>query len=173
MWSLTTYSAVTRTRVLTGSGKAEMRVRRTVSWFFFFQAEDGIRDGRVTGVQTCALPIYTVELARPGRVRTQITFNGQSFIQAYDGSTAWTVNPFGGSGAPEALPPAAAANVIAGGDFEGALVDYARKGNRVVLAGTDTADGKPAWKLVVTLPSGLVDNYYIDAASFLETKWEG
>src|SRR6267154_5677328 len=27
--------------------------------FFFFQAEDGIRDGRVTGVQTCALPIST------------------------------------------------------------------------------------------------------------------
>src|SRR6266487_4563491 len=28
-------------------------------YFFFFQAEDGIRDGRVTGVQTCALPIFT------------------------------------------------------------------------------------------------------------------
>src|SRR6266487_5277025 len=28
-----------------------------MSLFFFFQAEDGIRDGRVTGVQTCALPI--------------------------------------------------------------------------------------------------------------------
>src|SRR5437870_12547302 len=27
-------------------------------FFFFFQAEDGIRDGHVTGVQTCALPIY-------------------------------------------------------------------------------------------------------------------
>src|SRR5947208_6770616 len=26
--------------------------------FFFFQAEDGIRDDLVTGVQTCALPIY-------------------------------------------------------------------------------------------------------------------
>src|SRR5437868_13660976 len=26
-------------------------------WFFFFQAEDGIRDRNVTGVQTCALPI--------------------------------------------------------------------------------------------------------------------
>src|SRR5437764_12432722 len=26
--------------------------------FFFFQAEDGIRDTSVTGVQTCALPIY-------------------------------------------------------------------------------------------------------------------
>src|SRR5256885_5577688 len=28
--------------------------------FFFFQAEDGIRDYKVTGVQTCALPIYVV-----------------------------------------------------------------------------------------------------------------
>src|SRR5260370_21356429 len=28
-----------------------------VSIFFFFQAEDGIRDSSVTGVQTCALPI--------------------------------------------------------------------------------------------------------------------
>src|SRR5437764_5282841 len=28
-------------------------------FFFFFQAEDGIRDTSVTGVQTCALPIYT------------------------------------------------------------------------------------------------------------------
>src|SRR5207245_2409757 len=27
-------------------------------FFFFFQAEDGIRDATVTGVQTCALPIY-------------------------------------------------------------------------------------------------------------------
>src|SRR2546426_5352903 len=26
-------------------------------WFFFFQAKDGIRDYKVTGVQTCALPI--------------------------------------------------------------------------------------------------------------------
>src|SRR5947208_17134709 len=31
-------------------------------FFFFFQAEDGIRDDLVTGVQTCALPIY---LAKP------------------------------------------------------------------------------------------------------------
>src|SRR2546426_5791010 len=34
----------------------------TVSYyffFFFFQAEDGIRDYKVTGVQTCALPIFT------------------------------------------------------------------------------------------------------------------
>src|SRR2546426_7588862 len=32
-------------------------VVRHISFFFFFQAEDGIRDYKVTGVQTCALPI--------------------------------------------------------------------------------------------------------------------
>src|SRR4051794_41839332 len=31
--------------------------RKRRGLLFFFQAEDGIRDGRVTGVQTCALPI--------------------------------------------------------------------------------------------------------------------
>src|SRR2546430_4690965 len=31
---------------------------RTPLWFFFFQAEAGIRDLTVTGVQTCALPIW-------------------------------------------------------------------------------------------------------------------
>src|SRR6267143_5184572 len=31
---------------------------------FFFQAEDGIRDGTVTGVQTCALPILDAALAQ-------------------------------------------------------------------------------------------------------------
>src|SRR5207247_7251001 len=34
------------------------RIVITISFIFFFQAEDGIRDPLVTGVQTCALPIY-------------------------------------------------------------------------------------------------------------------
>src|SRR2546422_3844161 len=32
--------------------------------FFFFQAEDGIRDVAVTGVQTCALPIFTIQAGK-------------------------------------------------------------------------------------------------------------
>src|SRR5437762_6893220 len=36
-------------------------LRVVVFVFFFFQAEDGIRDTSVTGVQTCALPIFYVE----------------------------------------------------------------------------------------------------------------
>src|SRR2546426_923865 len=34
-------------------------------FFFFFQAEDGIRDYKVTGVQTCALPICPLRPRRP------------------------------------------------------------------------------------------------------------
>src|SRR5256885_5755139 len=37
---------------------------------FFFQAEDGIRDYKVTGVQTCALPIYRTERHGADRVDT-------------------------------------------------------------------------------------------------------
>src|SRR5256885_6706967 len=35
----------------------ERRRGQSIGFFFFFQAEDGIRDYKVTGVQTCALPI--------------------------------------------------------------------------------------------------------------------
>src|SRR5260221_8673896 len=42
-----------------------MRRSRASSWlFFFFQAEDGIRDHCVTGVQTCALPISSCAIHR-------------------------------------------------------------------------------------------------------------
>src|SRR2546430_13250688 len=39
-------------------------LRFFIIFFFFFQAEDGIRDLTVTGVQTCALPILAVYLER-------------------------------------------------------------------------------------------------------------
>src|SRR5437764_7013998 len=44
----------------------DINIRRFPScefFFFFFQAEDGIRDTSVTGVQTCALPISTTKSA--------------------------------------------------------------------------------------------------------------
>src|SRR5215467_13833352 len=39
-----------------------------MGYFFFFQAEDGIRDYKVTGVQTCALPIFSGATVRVGTV---------------------------------------------------------------------------------------------------------
>src|SRR3712207_7619562 len=43
---------------------------------FFFQAEDGIRDIGVTGVQTCALPIYIIK-AIYDKPTANIILNGQ------------------------------------------------------------------------------------------------
>src|SRR3989454_7266960 len=50
--------------------------------FFFFQAEDGIRDYKVTGVQTCALPISRrhVHAADPTRVRA-FTLRGTPLLR--------------------------------------------------------------------------------------------
>src|SRR5256885_3365951 len=43
---------------MVGYGTRHNRLTLSATIFFFFQAEDGIRDYKVTGVQTCALPIY-------------------------------------------------------------------------------------------------------------------
>src|SRR2546421_891022 len=43
--------------VRSGLGSSTLAAARRCVFFFFFQAEDGIRDLIVTGVQTCALPI--------------------------------------------------------------------------------------------------------------------
>src|SRR6266542_1551947 len=52
--------------------------------FFFFQAEDGIRDATVTGVQTCALPIYC-----GGGGGTTV------YSDNFETATGWTTNPAG------------------------------------------------------------------------------
>src|SRR3712207_1373355 len=52
---------------------------------FFFQAEDGIRDIGVTGVQTCALPIsYTYDPNRPQRMLTRTDADGHTVTYGYD-----------------------------------------------------------------------------------------
>src|SRR6266849_8648572 len=67
----------------------------SLNFFFFLQAEDGIRDPLVTGVQTCALPI-TGDLAIRGQTREvtfDVTFNGlgtNPLGQAVAGFTAVT-----------------------------------------------------------------------------------
>ena len=54
--------------------------------FFFFQAEDGIRDTSVTGVQTCALPIFCYKVAYPWYADQYPTKNRPSH-RAHSGPT--------------------------------------------------------------------------------------
>src|SRR5699024_12161364 len=53
--------------------------------YFFFQAEDGIRDRNVTGVQTCALPI-SFQTPTPFLLRMLTGWDWLSFISSADGS---------------------------------------------------------------------------------------
>ena len=48
--------------------------------FFFFQAEDGIRDWSVTGVQTCALPILFAMIALVVIASDQIKFTSPAHL---------------------------------------------------------------------------------------------
>src|SRR5439155_12986886 len=52
---------------IVGGGALQLDVLLHVALhlLFFFQAEDGIRAGHVTGVQTCALPIWLITPSRP------------------------------------------------------------------------------------------------------------
>src|SRR6266481_7923709 len=52
--------------------------------FFFFQAEDGIRDGTVTGVQTCALPIYRLRDRRAAAAVGRLDHERPVDLQAVD-----------------------------------------------------------------------------------------
>src|SRR5690349_22280541 len=53
-------------------------------FFFFFQAEDGIRDLYVTGVQTCALPIsHRAAFYTSGRASNEAAFLYQLFVRMY------------------------------------------------------------------------------------------
>src|SRR5207253_7488492 len=53
--------------------------------YFFFQAEDGIRDGHVTGVQTCALPIYIVIDRTSGYIAYTVVSTGGEGTGVTDG----------------------------------------------------------------------------------------
>src|SRR2546429_5023698 len=64
--------------------------------FFFFQAEDGIRDVAVTGVQTCALPICILAVDECCIPRRQLLEPAHARIDAfYDGSRVQSVTEFG------------------------------------------------------------------------------
>src|SRR5262249_56551964 len=57
--------------------------------FFFFQAEDGIRDWSVTGVQTCALPIWTTSTSTPPAVTGSPCATRPASTRSRSPSTRW------------------------------------------------------------------------------------
>ena len=123
---------------------------------------------RIT-IQGMELPM-TIVSKRPNLMRQDMSFQGVSIVQAYDGTTAWTINPMMGSDAATELPDAAAASMKEQADFDGPLVDYKAKGHAVELVAHEDLAGKKAHHLKLTRKDGKVTHYYIAAATGVELK---
>jgi hypothetical protein len=110
------------------------------------------------------------EIARPGRIRTEFVFQGTTGVYVWDGSRGWQISPLDGRFEPEPMSAEAAAISAEQADFEGPLVDWKAKGNKVTLVGNAALPGGKAHELEVTLKSGVVRRVFVDAASGLVVK---
>jgi hypothetical protein len=64
-------------------------------------------------------------------------------------------------------------NISEEADFDGPLVDYIKKGNKLELAGKDQVEDKDVWRVKLTTKNGDIRYYLFDAHAFLLLKWEG
>jgi hypothetical protein len=110
--------------------------------------------------------------ARPDLVRQTFTLQGMTAIQAYDGSTGWQTQPFRGRKDPELMGEDTVRDLLLASDFDGPLVDYAEKGNKIEYLGHDLVDGDDALRLRVTLKNGDIIYYYLDPDTYLEIREE-
>lgn len=97
----------------------------------------------------------------PNKQRIEVDIQGQQMIQAYDGETAWWINPF--MGGPDAQPmPAEMASEFTKEEFEEDLIDYAKKGHTVELLGQTEVDGVMTYELKLTKKDGSEEFRYFD-----------
>ncbi len=116
---------------------------------------------------------FVMKMKRPHKSRLEISFQGQTALQVYNGEQGWKVRPFLGRDDAEPYTTAEAHEAKSWQELDGPLVDYAKKGTRVRLLGADTIEGHKTYKLGLTLKSGEQRNVWIDAQTFLERKIDG
>ncbi len=116
--------------------------------------------------------VVTQENERPDLVRETFTLQGMTAVQAYDGTTGWQIEPFGGKKDPELMGEDDMRDLLLDADFDGPLVDYKEKGNTVEYLGHDVVDGDDALRLKVTLKNGDIIYDYLDPDTFIEIRKE-
>lgn len=107
---------------------------------------------------------------RPGSVRSEVSLQGMTAVQAYDGSQAWQISPFQGRKDPEKMSADDAKPLIEDAEIDGPLVDWKEKGSTVEYLGTEDVDGTAAHKLKVVRKSGDTSYVYLDPDHFLEIR---
>lgn len=120
-------------------------------------------DFETSGMQAGFTQVYK----RPMKMRLDISVQGLTMIQAYDGEKGWQVVPFTGKKDPEPMTGDDLKNVQEQADLDGPLMDYKKKGNTVELAGKEKTAGRDSYHLIVTLKNGGVRHLYLDAGTFL------
>jgi hypothetical protein len=113
---------------------------------------------------------YTQIKKRPGEVRTELTLQGMTVIQAYDGKEGWKVSPFQGRKDPEKMSADDTKSLMEDAEIDGPLVDWKAKGSTVEYIGTEDVDGTMAHKLKVVRKNGDVNFVYLDPDHFLEIR---
>lgn len=144
------------------------------------QAEGGLAKlGSVQTLRTSgkmivqSFEVRFVEVAkRSDKVREEMTVQGMSQVRAYDGTTAWQINPFEGRRDPELLSADDSKDLQIDADIDGPLVNYKEKGYKAELVGHDSVEGTDCYKIKLTLKNGDIRYYYLDTDSFLELKLE-
>lgn len=108
---------------------------------------------------------------RPDLCRLDFQAGRLYFIEAYDGTTPWQVNP--GVTRPEIMKGKRAKEMIDTCDFEGPLVDPKQKGHKIKYLGKEKLEDKSAYVLEVSLSTGNVDTYYLDTETYLPFMVKG
>jgi hypothetical protein len=116
---------------------------------------------------------FVVEMKRPGMMRESVTLGPQSMIRTTNGDVGWVVGTLRDILEPQLVSAEELHNLSASADFEGPLVDYKEKGNRIELAGKEKIGKRPAYKLVIYMKNGENRIDFIDCKSYLEVKWQG
>ena len=115
----------------------------------------------------------TVYGKRPNLVRQEMTVNGQMVVSAFDGTTAWSINPFRGSADPVTVTGPQAEDIKKDSDFDSPLVNYKAKGSELELVGTETLGSRKVYHLKLTTRDKHVQQLYLDAETYLEVKVVG
>lgn len=133
-----------------------------------------VKTRRTTGklISGGIMAIVGQENMRPNLLRETTSLQGMTEVQAYDGSTGWQIQPFGGRKDPELMGEDDLRDLLIDSDFDGPLVDYKAKGNAVEYLGHDIVDGDDALRLKVTLKDGDIIYYYLDPDTYLEIRKE-
>lgn len=112
------------------------------------------------------------ENKRPNMVRQEFSLQGMTGVNAYDGASGWKIEPWQGKKDPEPLGEEELKQIVEESDFDGPLVNYKEKGNRVEYVGTEPVEGTDAYKLKVTQKSGDVSYYFMDTDYYVPIRIE-